>query len=496
MATTLVEQPADETLSVGLQFHGRRFATDENGTVDRAQSAPIRELSDEEIATDLPSIVAADLYSQLRFLRLEDSLTLSGEEIIAAYVASLDQLNGFRRDAEFLVEAVCLSHMEFDQVSGPTDEVQRESAEKALLESMLNRANLRLPAAGNIATAELLAGPQDELRNVLAADLEKSTVEFAKNLFELFNRLVDEQLAGLFEWSSAGTCWYHFFREIIRQENGGTTTKRSGHVIRGLDSDGEEIEIRRVTITSTTSGNDTIRIARHEHHVMNAYQTSLENSKVVIPLAVQEMIAAIPGWLAPYISVIDGTLFREQIISRDYRTSDWSQVRVSTVDLPVHDGEPAVLIGNVVLAGWGPTEIAKELERRAEISREQSRVAQQELESKPSVAPYVPPLCHVAAVLMMVLAFRVSPGWIPVSVSCSLFGFWMGIVQKNEAQRVAGRTQTKIRNTFSAFAMLIVSAAAQSLLLGLMLPNGSLMALALVCLLMASIIAAASSVEA
>lgn len=496
MATNLVEQPSDEILSVELQFRGRRFAASNNGSVDPTQSAPIRELSDEEIATDLPAIVAADLYSQLQFEQLEDALTLPGEEIVAAYVASLDRLNGFRRDAEFLVEAVCLSHMEFEQVSGPTDEAQQESAEKALLESMLNRADLRLPAAGNIATADLLAGPKSELRRRLAEHLRRSTVEFTENLFELFNRLVDKQLAGLFEWSGTGTCWYHFFREIIRQENGGTTTERNGQVIRGLDADGEEIGIRRMTITSTTSGTDTIRIARHEHHVMNAYQTSLENSKVVIPLAVQEMIAAIPSWLAPYISVIDGTLFREQIISRDYRTSDWSQVRVSTVDLPIHDGEPAVLIGNVVLAGWGPTEIAKELDRRAEISREQSRVAQHELESKPSVAPCVPPLCHVAAVLMMVLAFSVSPGWIPVSVSCSIFGFWMGIVQRNEAQRVAGLTRTKIRNTFSSFAILMVSAATQSLLLGLMLPNGSLMALAVVCLVMASIIAAGSSVEA
>ena len=480
----VIEKPSDESVSVELQFRGRVWADSRDGEEPQF----IRELSDREMEPDLPAIVTADLQFRLQFQKIDGLSDVSGEDVVAAYVASLEQLQSFRRDAEFLVEAVCLSHMEFEQVSGPTDQAQRVASEKALLESMLDRAGLRLPVAGNMATAALLAGPRDELRQTLGEHLQTSVSTLTRDLFELFNRLVDVQLAGLFEWSGAGTCWYHFFREIVRQENDGTRTDNSSRLVSGFDADGEEIWIRRTAITETKAGRDTIRLARHEHHVMNAYQTSLENTNVVIPLPVQEMIVAIPSWLAPYISVIDGTLFREKIISRDYRTEDWSQVRVSTVDLPVLDCEPAVLLGNVVLAGWGPTEIAKELERRAEEERLVSAAEQWEMAAQPAVSTFVPPVCHTAAILLMTMAFTLSPAWMLFSLLLSAGGFWTDLVSRAEVQRVSGESQTPVRNIFDSLGVLLLSAAAQCLLTSFLLMNGWLLLGAVGCLVGAGLL--------
>jgi len=485
MSSALVEQRGDEVLSVSLRRNGRVWP---RGDTPSPSSSPIRELSDREIEPDLAALVERDLKARLPFREIVDKPGVSGTDVVAAYVSSLEMLQSFRHDAEFLIEAVCLSHIEFEQVTGPTDEEQRQQSEHALLQSMIERAELKLPVAANIATADLLAGPVDVLVARLGEALNQSVSIFTIALFGVFDRLVDVQLAGLFEWSGPGTCWYHFFKEIVRQENNRTTQRRSSREIPGVAEDGEEISILRTTTIDTTTGQDTLRIARHEHHVMDAFQTSLENSRVVIPLAVQGMIQAIPPWLAPFISVIDGTLFREQIISRDYSTSDWSQTRVSTVDQPILGCEPAVLIGHVVLAGWGPTEIAIELERRAAEERDQTaETGVKPVSDSPQASEFVSPLCHIGATVLMGAAFWVSPPWLIGSLLLSGAGLWWGVSSRNERQTRRNEQVTPILNTTRSVATLLNSATVQSLIVAAALWNGWVLLVAAGCGLAATV---------
>ena len=74
------------------------------------------------------------------------------------------------------------------------------------------------------------------------------------------------------------------------------------------------------TITKTeTSGTHQHRLARHEHAVMNAVQTTIGNSRVVMPLEVRQLVEHVPDWLYPFVSVIDGDLFRERIVEQDLK---------------------------------------------------------------------------------------------------------------------------------------------------------------------------------
>src|SRR5690606_29133708 len=75
----------------------------------------------------------------------------------------------------------------------------------------------------------------------------------------------------------------------------------------------------------------------------------------------------------PFVEVIDGRIVRERIIERDIEVEDWTQVEVH--DRPIIDYDPGIVIGPYVLCGWGPREVAAELERhRAEPAQAEQEV--------------------------------------------------------------------------------------------------------------------------
>ena len=472
MSSALLSETADEEQSLALSRNERTWPALE-GFQPAHQARPVRELSPDRQEPDLKDFVAQDISSQLPFRDVERGDEADGTQLVAAYVASLEFLKQCRSDAAFLLEAICLSHMEFEQVTGPTDAAQRIRSEKTLLEDMLSRASMQLPVARNVATADLLAGPTEALRETFTKSLSHSVAEFVSALFNVFDNLVDEQIAGLFEWSGPSTCWYHFFKEVISQENRGTTTERDIEDVKGVNIHGDTVTVRRRgQIARTTHLRDTVSIVRHDHHVMNAFQTSLENSKVVVPLAVQGVINAIPTWLAKHIGVVDGTLFRESIRRSVRRTDDHARVEVETVDEPVFGPEPAVLIGHIVLAGWGPTEIEQELERREEVRNQEALENTADVQERSAMSRFVSPLLHCIAVALMVVACTMSPPWMAVRVLCSVGGLWTGFVARGEQQRVGQHTQTPMRNVGQAAATFSLTTALQALVLAAFLWSG------------------------
>lgn len=140
--------------------------------------------------------------------------------------------------------------------------------------------------------------------------------------------MVDQQLFGLVEWFPNHCCDYHFFRRVIIQEQTGLDeefhdTMFDWSQIKHIGNATEHIGQRKVVLHDT--GTHTHRIARHRHSVINAIRTSIGNSRVVMPLAVTEMLKEIPDWLYSSIEVIDGLIIREQVIEKDTRVEHWEQ---------------------------------------------------------------------------------------------------------------------------------------------------------------------------
>lgn len=330
-------------------------------SVPNAPPEPPAELATEMTVPRLATDLAAELWSLLPYAGIK---TVPGDKsvLVQKYVASLTVIHGLSDDVKSLVRNICEASLEFRQGAGETNTAARDKALLAKVAEMLAKGMPTNLTPNNILEAELVTQPIANLHAALGTALRESLARFVEELFRFLEHLVDQHLVGLVEWPGPNACRYHFFKEVIIQESGpakidALDTFHGKQVTR----DGRTTDMHR-QLRITEKGSHHHRHARHEHHVMDAFYTTIRNSRVVVPLNVQALIDNIPCWLYPFVRVIDGQIIRERIIEQDYRQEAWQQVRLA--DEPVFGCEPAVIIGPFVLAGWGPREIAAELARR------------------------------------------------------------------------------------------------------------------------------------
>ena len=343
-----------------VRFRGRLYPQ-----VPDAPRKAVTELQDRSPRDAIRAELSAEIIRRLPFLNESQAGTTM--QRTQAFQKSYDTILGFYADVEALVPLLCRANLEFRQESGETFTEAKAEVMQRKLAAMIEKTRLRIRPIANPVNAHLLALPPDAAEEKLRSSLRQSVDRFVQDFFDSLDHLVDKEVCGLVEWTSQNTCCYHFFREVVIQDREETRTElgasyldRKTHGIRYQEAD--EVE----------SGTHTHRLARHEYHTGDAFQTRIADTKVVLPPAVQELVAAIPDWLEPVVRIIDGTLVRALIIERDIETETWESRK--PLDRLVFKYEPGVVIDHIVLTGWGPREIDAELERRsAEQRAEQSR---------------------------------------------------------------------------------------------------------------------------
>lgn len=345
-------------------------------------SANIYELRSQDEEQTLAQRLRVSLWARLPWSTLSES-DPDRQTLIDCYVASLTVLRRCQSDIEALVRTACETSLEFRQETGETNEAAREAAIAERLRETLERIGTILPPLPNVLDTTVVSQLAPIVQTRLDAALRAAVERFSTDLFELFARLVDQEVFGLVEWHPNHCCSYHFFKRVVIQENDGAYSESYDTLLEDMEDDfadglddeddfgaglddnsiGRNIIGTRTTRIVRGSGQHTHRLARHEHGVMNAIRTSIANSRVVMPLPVQRLVETIPGWLEPFVQVIDGQIFRERIIERDLTVTRWEDVEVR--DEPIFGCEPAVIVGSYVLTGWGPREVAAEEARRA-----------------------------------------------------------------------------------------------------------------------------------
>jgi hypothetical protein len=315
----------------------------------------------------------------------------STSELTEVYVDSLQALERFRQDVQDLIPHLCEANLTFRQESGTTAEKARNEVLAQKLSEMTAKTRLDIRRAKNVVDADLLALPAEQADERLRASLEDNVECFVADFFDALDQLVDQQIAGLVEWTGQNACRYHFFREVVIQDHESTKRMSNG---RRQSSASPTGWVER--INTTTRGTHTHRMARHEHHTTDAFHTSIDDSQVVMPPAVRKLVDNIPEWLAPIVRVIDGKLAREIVIERDIKKESWEQNEPE--DIPVFGCEPAVVIDHIVLTGWGPRDIDAELARR----NEQTQLQKQATERRK--ATLVAPACWTLGCCFSVLS--------------------------------------------------------------------------------------------
>ena len=369
---TAVQFPEDEaqTMTLDVECGGRTFSP----SPDAPSMSPrqrIRRLHERPEEAELPGLLYEAIFSRLAWSTVSPDDT-DRQPLVEAYIGSLKQLAGFRDDVDDTVRCACLANLEFRQQKGETNIVARDSALAAKLDEMLSQASADWLPVANVLDAKLVAQPVAVLRGQLQTALSEAVADFAKQFLELLARLVDRQLFGLVEWLPNHCCNYHFFKQVVIQENEGASqriTETRGNGVLGRDPVTKLQIIGRRTIEDIQGqGKHYHRFARHEHSVMKAVSTTIRNSHVVVLPQVIPLLERIPEWLYPLVQMIDGDIFRERIIEKDTNVENWTDV-VRIRDEPILGGEPAVIIGPYVLTGWGPREVEQEQARRQAIQQ-------------------------------------------------------------------------------------------------------------------------------
>jgi len=360
--TSLETDPV--TLEVDLA--GRRFPRTLNSP-RWATPNRVRELKTQPAEQTLPQRLSTAIEQRLKWREVQSTENPSRDALVAAYIESLKQLDGFRADVQRVIEEACRANLEFRQDAGETHVAARDAVLNDKLKEMIAEASSDWLPFKNIAGAALLSQPMEIYRQKFDASLSEEVAKFSKQLFESLARLVDRELCGLVEWLPNNCCRYHFFRRVVIQ--GATQHTQESSVVMRRDFDesddddfGTEGVIGHFRTTRSQHVKHEIRFARHEHEVIDAIHASIGNSAVVMPPQIVRLTKSIPEWLYPFVDVIDGQIVRERIIERDVSVEDWSKVVVR--DVPIIGGDPSIVIGPFVLSGWGPREIQQEQERR------------------------------------------------------------------------------------------------------------------------------------
>ena len=372
-----------ERTTVEVQFRGREYGVGTKTTPSPPRQG-VHQLREAPQETQLSDQLAQALWNQLPWRTLPEDVN-DRATIVRVYIESLAKLRELREEFEALVRATCVANLEFRQGVGPTHDGARRDVMNQRLEEMLKQSACDWHPIRNILDAPLVSQDPSRLRNKLDEELTEVIRGFSVQLFEMLAKLVDRELVGLVEWWSNHVCNYHFFKRVVIQQNEGTSTTVSESFPDAWPiynpKTRRHIVGYRTTRDTRGKGRHIHTLARHEHKVLDAVRTSIENSSVVMPLSVVELIKNIPDWLRPFIEVVDGTLYRELIVVRETKVEDWLDevVRVMPIEQRLESlifgYEPAVCLGPFVLVGWGPREIDAELARRtsAEAVAEESR---------------------------------------------------------------------------------------------------------------------------
>lgn len=314
----------------------------------------------------------------------------SREVIIARYLDSLKRLDVHRQELLALGESIATASIHFE--SSPAEDIRAEIEQFITADFRIG-----LDASVNLAGAELGALPAAEVHEHLSTALTAACQKLIGQFLDGLISLMDRQLLGTAHWPGQNAVKYRFYRHRVRVQEAVTRT-----TITPLPNNPpgvwqwrqDESRALHLKVRSTPVE---ISIDCHQHDVINAFQTSIENSKVVTPPEVRGLLRTIPSWMRPSIRIIDGHLIRERInLQKQTHTSVVTDIEEEVVTTYIPHFDPAVLLGTIVLAGWGP----KEIEQTKTVLRQQAIQTESGPASKfwlvCSLALQVPTACFLA----------------------------------------------------------------------------------------------------
>lgn len=217
----------------------------------------------------------------------------------------------------------CWLYDEFGTIAGKSrsEIAGAKELRKRWLEDGMKHSVFTPVGLNSIVTAEFVSRYSDNLRPHLVDAALRIPQEFTQACVQQLIEMVGLLSVGIATWYPGNTCCYHFFRRHV-----------SGQVGRVRPVQGA--------------------VNCHRHDLMDAFVCHPSNAPVEIPDGVRRLILGAPAWLQSQLKLIVGTIIREEISQQNLNDTYWQSLGV----IPHIHCDPALIIGNFVLSGWGPSD--------------------------------------------------------------------------------------------------------------------------------------------
>ena len=167
---------------------------------------------------------------------------------------------------------------------------------------------------------ELFALSAAEAATQLQLDLQLAVEKFVADVLSVLDLLVELRVVGKIEWPIPIACRFRFFQTTVNgsvRETDDTVTRDDGRW---------QQKIRQTEVTHTLHAN--------EQHLASARRTELPVYHGSMPLRVRELTDEIPAWLTVCIDVVDGDLFRSEVLEQSLGTEMHEEI-VSETKVPM-----------------------------------------------------------------------------------------------------------------------------------------------------------------
>lgn len=317
------------------------------------------QLSKQRLANEL----ASELWSRLPISRSADESGDRGiEHTIRITTASTSQVQTWYGQLREFVPAIAKAATDL-RCRALTD-LLRDELRADMQGQMLEQVRYPLPNRSfvDFKFADL---PPAEAWEQAQHHLEQACLEFANQVFALFDTLQKQKLIGEIQETSS-TCRFTYFRRVAIAEASGTRTEHRVASDSPSQPFGHGVMVETLQLTDFKIQH---RHAQHVHHVRNPTLNESDSTVHPLPVKYKKLIEACPDWMTGSVRVLEGELFRDERIEWDLFTETRSTEKV--IERVRRD--PAVVFGPFILAGWGDDAIAEEENRQREQHNESAK---------------------------------------------------------------------------------------------------------------------------
>lgn len=308
----------------------------------------------------------SNLWRELSWGQLPVASLSDIDQVVDRFNANLTVLN--QRLGEmvtFLRNTYCVNVV-FQSEHGVNDRNLPDELLSDAAKELASLSKLR-PRCVNALTAELVTQPSEVVAAELHLCLSSNISVMVDGLLETLNRMSDRNILGELTWLPGNVCRFDFHRKQVVQTSHNQSRITEHHYVLHdgtvLTSDPvwqDRLKVSRPTTTELVTYAHTN--SHHGHHVMHAVRPAPENCAVTMPDNVAHYWSEIPSWIGDTVQLVHGKLIREDVHVEHYEERKVIQ-RVEPITVEQFDAGqcppcPALVIGDVVLTGWTPSEIA------------------------------------------------------------------------------------------------------------------------------------------